>query len=125
MRCPSGCSHPEQYSAEATLDLPRCHQSVSSGVLPREPCITDDWASQPQLPACGSNEPAPSVGCIRVARAYRRPAKGLFEETEGVLHGETPQVPMPEDAQVSAQRPADPSQPQWVGWQLFVGQPFD
>ncbi len=77
------------------------------------------------MPAGGGDQPAPAVGCIWMARAHRRPAQSLFEETEGVLHGETTQVPVPETAQICGERPADPGQPQWVGWQLFVGQAFD
>src|SRR5262245_15721104 len=100
MRYTSRCTHPEQYSGEATLDLTRRDQSVGSRVLPRQADVLDELASEPQWPAGGGDEPAPSVGCIRVARAYRRPAKGLFEEPEGVLHGEATQVPVPHDAQV-------------------------
>src|SRR5262245_13723921 len=77
---------------------------------------------QPQLPARAGNQPGPPVGCLRVARANRRPAERLFEDAERVLHGETTQIPAPQHAQVSRERTADPGQPQRPRWQLLVGQ---
>src|SRR6266508_3190822 len=124
-RCTSRSTHPEQYSAEAPMDLTWCDQSIRSRMLPGQADVADEWASQPQLPARACDQPAPTIGCLRVARSNGGPAEGLLEETEGVLDSEAPQVPAPQDAQVSRQRTADPGQPQGPRRQLFVGQALD
>src|SRR5258707_6183146 len=94
-------------------------------MLPGQADVTDEWAGQPQLPAGGSDQPGPTVSGVCVARADGSPAEGLLEEAEGMLDGETSQVPAPQHAQVSRQWAADPSQPQGPRGQLFVGQALD
>ena len=87
--------------------------------------VADQWTSQPQLPAGGSDQPAPAIGCCRVSRADGSPTERLLEEAERVLDGEAAQIPAPQHAQVSRQWTADPGQPQRPRWQLFVGQALD
>src|SRR5207237_10294043 len=53
------------------------------------------------------------------------PAEGRFEEAEGVLNGEAPQIPAPQHAEIRRQRASDPGQPQGPRWQLLVGQALD
>jgi uncharacterized protein involved in outer membrane biogenesis len=60
-----------------------------------------------------------------VARADGGPAERLFEEAEGVLHGEAPQVPAPQHAQVGWERAANPGQPQGPRWQLLLRETFN
>jgi len=91
-------------------------------MFPGEADLTDEWAGQPQLAGGAGDQPAPTVGRLRVARTNAGPAEGLFEEAEGVLDGKAAQVPAPHDAQVSRQRSADPGQPQGPRWQFLVGQ---
>src|SRR5215207_9867229 len=125
MRCASRSTHPEQYSAEAPMDLTWSDQAIRSGMLPGQTHLAHQCAGEPQLPAGASHQPGPTVGCVRVAGADGGPAERLLEKAEGVLDGETPQIPTPQHAQVSRQRTADPGQPQGPRWQLLVGQALD
>src|SRR5438132_3614655 len=107
------------------MDLTWSHQAIRSGVLPGQADLADMRPRQPQLPASASNQPGPPVGRLCVAWADRGPTECLLEEAEGVLDGESPQIPAPHNAQVSRQRTADPGQPQGPRWQLLVGQALD
>jgi hypothetical protein len=125
MRYTGRSTHPEQYSGEVAMHLARGNQPIRSGVFPGKADLADEWAGQPQLPAGGGDQPTPTVGCLGVAGTDRGPAKGLFEEAEGMLDGEPSQVPAPQHTQVSWQWAADPGQPQGPRWQLLVGQALD
>ena len=125
LRCTSWSTQPDQNSREVSLDLTRRDESVGPRMLPRESDVADDGPRQPQLPTGARHQPTPSVGGLRIAWAHGGPTEGLLEEPEGVLNGETAQIPVPEDAQVSWQRTADPGQPQWVWSLLHLWQAFD
>src|SRR5712691_565030 len=82
-------------SGEVAVDLAWSDQSIWSRMLPRQADVTDEWAGQPQLPAGAGDQPGPTVSGICVAGTGRGPAEGLFEEAEGMLDGETSQIPVP------------------------------
>ena len=124
-RCTSRSTHADQNSREVAMDLTWSNQSVWSRMLPGQSDLAHEWSSQPQLPAGSGNQPGPAIGCLRVTRTNGGPAEGLFEEAEGMLHREAPQVPVPYDAQVSRQRTTDPGQPQGPRWQLLIRQSLD
>jgi hypothetical protein len=94
-------------------------------MLPGQTDVAEQWPSQPELPAGGGDQAGPAVGGGWVAGADGGPAKGLFEEAEGVLDREAAQVPAPEDAQVGWEWTADPGQPEGARRQPLVGQAFD
>src|SRR5215207_4649758 len=99
-RCPSWSTHPDQYSGEVPPDLAWSEQAIGARVFPWHAHVADQWTRQPQLPAGAGDQPRPAVGCSRVSGTDGGPAEGLFEETEGVVNGEAPQVPAPQCAQV-------------------------
>ena len=95
---------------------------IRSGMLPGQAHVAEQGTSQPQLPTGSSHQARPAIGSRWVARADRGPAEGLFEKAEGMLDGETPQVPTPQHAQVGWKRTADPGEPERPRWQLLVRQ---
>ena len=101
--CSGESTNPDQKSTEVSMDLARSHQSIRTWVLPWQSNLREQWTSQPQLPARGSHQPGPPIGCVGMPRAHGGPAQGLLEEAEGVFDREAPQVPAPQDAQVGRQ----------------------
>ena len=79
---------PDQYSGEVAVDLAWSDQSICSGMLPGKANLAHEWTGQPQLPARGGDQPAPTVSRLRVAGADGSPAESLFEEAEGMLDRE-------------------------------------
>ena len=89
--CPPGPN-----SGEVSADLAWGEQAVRSGMFPWHMDVADQWTSQPQLPAGGSDQPAPAIGGCRVSRANGSPTERLLEEAERVLDGEAAQIPAPQ-----------------------------
>jgi hypothetical protein len=110
-RCTSRSTHPDQYSGEVAMDLSWGKQTIRAWVLPGHTDVADQWPGQPQLTSGASDQPGPTVGCLRVAGADGGPAQRLLEEAEGVFDRTASQVPAPHNAQVRRQWTADPGQP--------------
>lgn len=95
LRWTSRGTQPRQKSRERPPDPARRESLRREWPLPGQPLIGDQRASEPQLPESHGQEPAPAIGSLGIPRADRRPAERLFQEAEGVLHGEAAQVPAP------------------------------
>jgi hypothetical protein len=85
--------------------------------LPGEPPIRDARPCQAQLREGRKHQPTPAVGLLRMAHPRGSPPQSLFEEAEGMLQVEAPNVRPPEEIEVrlSGAGPPQPRHARLVG----------
>src|ERR687898_2058958 len=93
-------AHIHQKRRNYPMDPHRCQSTGVVASLPRQPQVRNVGA--PTLAACvgGHDQPAPPVGLFGVPYPRGGPSHALFEEAEGVLQVETPDVGAPDESQV-------------------------
>jgi hypothetical protein len=99
-RRPCGRAQVRQKRRNHAMDPDRCQASGVVVTLPGQPPIRHVRSRQPELGESGHHQPRPAVGLLGMPDPRRGPSQSLFEEAEGVLQVEAPDVGAPQQAQV-------------------------
>ena len=81
---------------EVAADADGSERVRGAGLFPGTAPVSGEWAGEAELGVGGEDQPGPAVGGFRRADLRGGPAEGLFEQAEGVLDVEAPQVCLPE-----------------------------